>query len=189
MTNAKSTELETENASLRARIAQLEQQIEFMHQHPLLLRGLQGEILISCIVAGTLTAYATMHDVDTANGIKIEVKHAKPTLSNKVRGQHRRWQWNKLFGESGKKEFDFVLLIGDIDERYRNSYKEPDSPYVLFCIPSTELFPLTIKGQRDGYRKLDLNTNSRGKLQHSGRTLYQRYQITTDDLRTKFGIV
>src|SRR2546423_13713289 len=177
--------LEAENEALRERVVELERKVQFLETHSLLAQGIRGEVLISDVVNGKITTYAAAHDVKTVSGTRLEVKRAG--LSSPVkRTSTKRWQWAKIFGESGKKEFDFLILVGDADSRYQNLYRDPGSPYVIFCVPRTELFALTAPGQRKEYRAILLGSNPLVKKPES-RILFEQYQTTVAKLSDRFG--
>ncbi|MFC7556654.1 hypothetical protein ACFQU7_37180 [Pseudoroseomonas wenyumeiae] len=98
-----------------------------------------------------MTAYAASYDVSTNSGSKIEVKYVKVNQKYKDNPDHKRWAWGKIFGESGAKNFDYLCLVGERDERYISDYKDPTSPYVMFCVPFEEVSDLTMamNGGRD----------------------------------------
>ncbi len=99
--------------------------------------GIAGETLVCDLVGGELTSYATGFDI-TAAKIKIEVKYSR--LGSPVKGSKTlRWSWSKPLGWKDKgKTYDFLVLIGEKDDRFPNQYLDT-SRYVCFLIPRKEV--------------------------------------------------
>lgn len=186
---AENDRLKKEVDRLASRIMELEKKFEFLETHTLLARGIRGESLISTIVSGTLTSYAASHDVETAGGCRLEVKYsALHTHIKKYPDGASKWQWAKLLGEAGQKVFDYLLLVGEADRRFQRLYKDASSPYVIFCLPFSEIERLTTPGQKPGYRNLRLLTRPSDRHRAAGRELFERYQITVSELAERFGL-
>jgi hypothetical protein len=134
-----------------------------------------------------MTAYAAAHDVETKKGIRLEVKNSKLTDWDKRSGS-KKWQWAKLLGESGNKQFDFAILVGDADPRYKKYYKDNISPFIFFCIPFAELHKLTSQGQRTEYRQIYLGSNPLRLVRPESVVLFKEFQRTADELEKLFGI-
>jgi hypothetical protein len=119
---------------LHARIAFLEREVDFLKTHPTISQGIKGETLIVDITGGTLGAYADAHDVTVGGKTKIEVKFSK--LNSPVPGSStRRWNWSKPLGWKDKgKDYDFLLLVGEKDQRFEDQYYA-GAPYVFFMVP------------------------------------------------------
>lgn len=178
--------LRQENAALRLRLAALEAQLAFLGNHRTLAAGLTGEVLISQHVDGTTTAYAAGHDVRSANGQTIEVK--KSRLTEPAKGYaSRRWQWQKVFGQSGGKQYDYLLLVGDVDERFRQHYRNDGAPFVFFAIPFSDVGPLTTSGV-SGSRAIMLSSNPTGLRSEASRRMFDSYQVSPSDLTQRFGL-
>ena len=124
--------LKAENEALRRQVADLERQVLFLTTHSTLAAGMAGETIISKIISGKMTPYAEAFDVATVGGLRLEVKYARLNRHSKESLNTRRWPWGKVFGESGNKNYDFLILVGEADERYREKYKSPESQYVIF---------------------------------------------------------
>jgi hypothetical protein len=178
-------DLEAENARLRARIASLEQQLEWLANHKTLAQGLSGEVLISNIIDGAPTVHTAPHDVTAIDGTKIEVKKSKLTNPNPRKNTtSRRWIWNKIFGETGKKDFDFLILIGEAHPHHIDLYRTRD-PFVMFCVPYDEIFALTTNGPR-GARCITLAANP-SRVSGVSAILYTHYQVSVDEIEQRFG--
>jgi len=187
-------DLELENRNLKQKIADLEVQLTRLGKellqyrtHELLATGMRGEMLVSKLVNGRITAYAIGHDIKTADGTLLEVKRSKLHLWDKRSGS-TKWQWAKLLGESGKKKYDYAILVGDADPRYAKSYKDPDSSWVIFCVPFERLNEVTTPGQRVDYRHIQISTNPIGTRRILTRTLFEQYQVSMRDLGERFGL-
>jgi len=178
------TKLKRENQDLRAKVAVFE-------NHPALSDGVRGESLISSLVNGTITSASTPYDVFVEHsGIMIEVKFSR--LNRAVRGSTTmRWNWDKPFGESGKKVYDYLMLIGEKDRRYLMLYLDRACPYIIFDIPYDEVIPLTIKSSRhkDGFSKrlITLTTNPQ-TARSAASPLFKKYQVTLAIIKERYGL-
>lgn len=176
--------LEIENRKLRETIASLSERLSFLETHRTLAAGLRGETLISDLVNGKITAYATPHDIEvTATGQVIEVKLAKLNKPVRTSTTHR-WAWSKVFGESGRKKYDHLLLVGEADLKYREQYRDQGSPYVLFLVPYADVKALSVKTGRN--ESIILTTNPR-KAKSVAAPLFSRFQVSREELRV-FGL-
>jgi antitoxin HigA-1 len=114
---SKNVILENENRNLRRRDSHAQ--------------GLRGAVFVAELTGGVLTRYKDGWDVRMANGTLIEVKFSR------IHPQ-RRWTWDSLLGRNYTKIFDFLVLVGDKDERYDNRYPK-DLGYVCFLTPRSEV--------------------------------------------------
>lgn len=179
------SKLSQEVFSLREENSLLRKKVEILEKHPTLAKGIAGETLIAKLLGGALTKNNANHDVDLQrNGVKIEVKYSNLNLAVDY-STTQRWAWSKIFGESGKKEYDRLLLIGDTDPRWREQYLDRDSPYVIFDIPLNEAMPLTTQTGR--YRSIQLSTNPR-KARSTSASMFTHYQVTLAHLSEKYGV-
>lgn len=178
--------LQSENAALRAENERLKNQLHFLTTHKTIAAGIGGERIVSEVTNGILTAYAASFDITAANGATIEVKKAAPSKSEAGRPS-ARWQWGKVLGESGSKRFDFLLLVGEADERFQHLYRDPLSPFIAFCVPFSEVLSISTQGQQKT-RIARVSTNPEGVRTSSGRRLYDEFQVTMPELADRFGI-
>lgn len=180
--------LANENAFLKKRIEELEAKLSFLTKHKTLARGLAGERLISDAITGALTGHTASFDVSGPQGERIEVKSAKLTNAGAgAASEFRRWMWQKVFGETNQKTYDYLLLVGEAHSACASAYRDPDSPYVLFCIPHARVGQLTTAGTR-GALGIQLNCNpatARGR----SRSLFNEFQITLAELQERFGSI
>jgi len=78
--------------------------------------GIKTEFKISDLFPGSSVTGITHSngDIITVKGSRIEVKFS----SNHAHGESlARWEWLKIFGSSNKKEYDYLLLVGNINKR------------------------------------------------------------------------
>lgn len=134
---------------LKAENQKLREEVAFLRTHPTISQGIRGETLVANVVDGRLTAYRSGHDVETENGAKIEVKFSK--LNEPVKGRPtRRWNWSKPIGHMDKgKEYDYLLLLGEADERFPEQYEE-GVPYVCFLLPYGDVRSVMTRGAAIG---------------------------------------
>ncbi|MEX2643262.1 MAG: hypothetical protein WD270_07405 [Acetobacterales bacterium] len=174
------------NAELQKRIAELEEKLNFLINHRTLTAGISGELIVSELVNGIVTAYATAHDIVDRSGRTIEVKYSRLNRPSTL-AVTTRWAWAKVFGESGRKAYDFLLLVGDPDERWRSHYKDPNSPFIFFCIPREAVDALTMSSNAGRSRAIQLTTNPL-KARSRAAKLFAEYQVTRDELQSIFGV-
>jgi len=172
-----------ENAKLRQEIAELRQQLRFFDTHPTLALGMAGESLIAGISGGLETKHTAISDIILPDGATIEVKTAHLS-SPSLTAPTKRWQWNKIFGQTGLKSYDYLVLVGEIDERYRYTYSYSDHNYVFFLLPYIEVYRLSIKGS-----PLAIVLNSNPKTAR-GRSceLFAKFQASPDQLEQRFKV-
>jgi hypothetical protein len=177
--------LSQEVFTLREENSLLHRKVEILEKHPTLAKGIAGETLVAKLLGGALTEKNATHDISLErSGIKIEVKYSNLNLAVDYSTTYR-WAWSNIFGESGKKVYDRLLLVGDTDPRWREQYLDPESPYVIFDIPLNEAMPLTTQTGR--YRSIQLLTNPR-KVRSAAASMFTRYQVTLAHLSEKYGI-
>jgi hypothetical protein len=114
----------------------LRKELDFLKTFPTLAQGIKGETLVAQLAGGVITGYAESHDVTVHNGARLEVKYSH--LNRPGRSKTRRWGWSSLLGKQNRKEYDFLVLIGEKDPRYEAQYPG-DLPYVFFLVPRGEV--------------------------------------------------
>jgi hypothetical protein len=178
--------LRAENRDLKERVRALEEQLVYLRTHGTLARGLSGEQLVSSSIGGTLTVHTASFDVATRDGKSIEVKSGK--LTNAGAGDQssfRRWTWQKVFGETNQKQYDYLLLVGEANSVHRHCYRDPSSPFVLFCIPYDRVSEFTTAGTR-GALGIQLNSNPL-KARGRAKLLFDEFQVTLHEFKSQFG--
>jgi hypothetical protein len=177
--------LECDKLMLLEKISLLRKKVDILEKHPKLAAGIKGETLIVDLVQGVLTSVQAEHDITLLReGIKLEVKYSNLHIPNN-KSSTKRWSWLKIFGESGDKKFNKLILIGDVDPRYRNHYLDPECPYIIFDIPYEEAMPITKQTGR--FRSIQLTTNPQ-RVRSKTSALFDRYQTTVANLKEKYGI-
>lgn len=148
--------------------------------------AMTGEEFVVKLIGGVQTGHNDSSDI-LLNGIRIEVKTSD--LSSPNGGATKRWSWAQVFGDGGKKVFDSLILIGEIDIEHRSKYREPDSPFVIFEIPFSDLRgseELTVKSGRNNNRSIVLSTNPNSVRASGSKRLFHEYQVTRDELRGRY---
>ncbi len=169
--------LTTENDALKKRLS-------FLEGHETLSAGMRGEKLIASMLNGKLTSHTESFDVELPNGVLLEVKSSGLNIPSKT-APTRRWAWGKIFGEHGAKKFDYLVLVGVVDERYLTSYLDPTSPYVFFVVPYDQVDSLTIKNSK--VRGIQLTTNP-SRCTSAASPLFTEYQASVQQLKERFGL-
>ncbi len=179
-------ELQREVRDLREENRILRERVAFLQRHPTLAKGLKGESIVAKLVRGTMIAGNRPHDLLAKRGrFRLEVKYSGLLVT--VRGREtRRWVWTKPFGESGKKTYDRLLLIGVADPRFSTSYKDRPAAYVLFDVPITEVAELSVSAGK--YRAIHLTTNPLTARSVRSKKLFGDYQVTASVLRARYGL-
>lgn len=172
---------------LSAENIQLKQKVAFFENHPSVVAGIRGETLVANLISGSATAFNASHDIDTNNGLRIEVKYSKLNLANRQQtNTTKRWSWKNIFGSGGQKNYDRLILIGEVDQRYASSYLKPDSPVVIFDIGYADVMKLTSLTEHQ-QRLIQLSSNP-ASVRSRAKSLYTEFQITTDDLTQRYGL-
>jgi hypothetical protein len=99
---------------------------------------------------------------------RVEVKYSKLYWNDK------QWRFVKTLGESGRRRFDILLLIGLADRRFLDRY-HPDATFtrlVFFAIPFSAVKAYCYQGR---YRQIDVPTDPQNHRRKAA-PLY-RYQI------------
>jgi hypothetical protein len=161
----------------------LEQQVSFLRTHKTLQTGMTGETIIAKAVKGAVTAYAGSYDVQIGEQ-QLEVKFSTLLRSGLLTGDSTRWAWLKLLGEGGNKKYDFLVLVGEKDLRWRAYYLDKSTPYVFFLIPRDEVASLMHQSGR--YHGIFVRSNPRGRRRSRADALFSAYQLSYNDLERKF---
>ena len=100
---------------------------------------------------------------------------------------HRDIKPSNLLGGTGSKDYDQLVLVGEVNERYRDDYLDPTAKFVMFDIPFSEIEAVMMQGVSDGSNAyLQLNSNRRGVRKSKSQLLYDKYQVTGDQLSDRY---
>jgi len=177
--------LREENEGLRSINYRLQEQLKVLEADHRIQAALRAEAFVSRLANGVMTSHNDSYDVRSSRGLRLEVKFSKLNLNDRRRANPtRRWAWAKPFGESGRKEFDNLILIGVKDDAYRHLYLDPGNDFIFFDVPFNEISPLTILTKR--YVSIQLTTNPQTAFS-SASPLYSQYQVTARDLENRYG--
>jgi hypothetical protein len=178
----------SEVVRLRAENARLRKKVAFFERNSMTLFGTKGEHLVAKLSGGFKTAAKTAKfDVKIPSGARVEVKSASlnTLYANKPDGT-KRWAWMRILGMGGKKPFNWLVLLGEVDDRYRGRYADPRSPYVVFLLPKRAVAKhLIASGPGPG---IQLTTNPQ-TVGPKGRELFEKYQVTRKELTRRLGAV
>jgi hypothetical protein len=168
-------ELELENADLRAQTASVK-------ASSWVGVGNRGEEYVAKLIGGKMTRVSEHYDVLTKNGIRMEVKTS--TLNLAVESSTtRRWTWTLSPGFATCKHFDCLILVGDVDPRFRDFYRERRASYILFDVPYEALLAVV----RHTSSMVQLSTNPKTARTAVAKALYKNYQVTHDEFISKYG--
>jgi len=164
------TYTEEEVEQLLEHIRRLEGEVEFLRAHPALAQGLKGERLICALTGSIATQLNTSFDLTSKVGLKVEVKLSKLHTPVKASPNTKRWTWTKPMGWLDKgKDYDYLILLGEKDTRYRNQYLD-DAPYVAFIVPLKDVPAICSAGRMIG-ANVNLTTNLKTVNSEAGRAL------------------
>jgi hypothetical protein len=168
--------LERDNADLKRKNAELESELESLRLDPTLARGLKGETYIASLTGGDLTSYGDSYDVILTNGVQLEVKQCnKPYRPSS--SITKRWNWYHVLGTSGRKEYDYLVLLGEKDPRYVDQYPA-DIPLVIFLIPRSAVNLLAVKGTQ-----IAINTNLKTARAPKALELKRHLVMAVDEIK------
>lgn len=172
--------------SLLAENGRLKREVEFLRDHPTLAKGIRGETIFAKLLRATRATRGAPHDLVTRRGeLRLEVKYSSLLRTYTNREGHR-WVWTKLFGEMGNKQFDRLLLIGDLDPRFRERYLDPTSPYVIFDLPYQDALDLADGTQPGRRSRLQLTTNPQTVTSWKSRALFDGFQVQISELLGRY---
>ena len=176
--------LEATVKMLRDQVSTLQEKLFLWERHPKIAQGIKGESLV--VQLTNLPPSSRNASFDIGNDtIKIEVKFSG-LYANESGGSVFRWHWAKVFGQSGKKTYDRLLLVGRKDAQFSSNYLDANSHYIFFDVPYPEVSALATSGGNAG-SSIRLSSNpatSRGKSSH----LFNRYQVTEAELVARYGV-
>jgi hypothetical protein len=177
--------LRREVANLRQENQALREKLDALPELSSSDQGLTAERFVAGILRGGLTEKTNEIDIRLEDRTRIEVKYAN--LNSPVKqSSTKRWVWRHVFGESGRKRYDFLILLGERDDRYSKYYKEKISDYVIFCIPFERINEFATKSKEG---QIFLTTNPHIVRKNRSRTirLFTDFQVDSMDLAAKFG--
>ena len=150
--------------------------LEKLTKHPTFSKGLVGEHLVSMAVIGKITGHTEGHDVATKTA-KIEVKFASPNRTRR-NSKANRWAWAKVLGQSGSKNFDYLVLLADWDPQTRvdNQYNDE----LIFCVVIKRSKLIALYGAELNQITMSTNFNKVGRS--SKFDLLHEYAIRFSDL-------
>jgi hypothetical protein len=172
---------------LRARVAKLEAQLNFLERHDFLTQGFRGETLICELTGGTASALGQAYDVLVGQILKLEVKFSR--LRVPVKGAlTRRWQWTRPLGWNNYgKDYDLLLLVGEKDFRYLGQYPD-SSPYVYFLVPKVNVRELMTVDREMDAGHISVSTNLLN-MRSAKSKLLQRFLVPLDRIQALRPIV
>jgi hypothetical protein len=176
------------NSSLIIENKMLKKKLILLEKHPIIVKGIKGEkIILNLLNNAQPSKPQASHDIELlTDDLTLEIKFAKLNLAGK-NTTTQRWSWMKVLGESGKKEYHRLILIGDTDPKFKNKYKDPESPYIVFDVPYDKVDHLSIHSGK-GKKNIQLTTNPDTAKRSKAAILFSRYQITFTELSEKYAI-
>lgn len=168
---------------LEKEVKQLKERLQMLESKPMFQAGFSGESIVSKIVDGIPTAFCVPHDITTIkNGKLLEVKYSNLNVPVKGRST-KRWTWAHIFGSSGKKVYDQLILVGDrdLDIEYGDLV---DCPYVFFDVPYHE-----VEGVMRASGLIQISTNPKKARTKEARLLFDKYILSSQDLNARYGLL
>jgi hypothetical protein len=156
---------------LRERIRELEEENEKLKKKFDRARGVPAEVLVAQMTGGTRTdRYKDLYDVKTEQGNRIEVKLSK--VHDYKSTKTKRWTWNAILGP---KQYDFLVLAGEKDPRFCESYPA-NLEYVFFLVPQSAVDDINSRGDC-----IALNTNFATARAPKSKILIERYLVHSQE--------
>ena len=166
----------------RSQIAWLQKEIDILRDHidhfsP--AGGFSAEAFVASIVGGQVTSHTEQADVKLPSGLCLEVKYSRLNRPNPV-SPTLRWSWAHVFGNSGNKKYESLILVGKQDSRFVDAYKDPLSPYVIFDVPYSAVSSLARNGLIAATTKPTWNSTTRGLL-------FSKFEVSRRELADRYG--
>jgi hypothetical protein len=175
--------LEKELAKCKAESALLSQKVAFLTSHPTIAAGIKGVTLIAELLRQPPTTGNAPYDI--GGKVRIEVKYA--CLCPNVPGSKTlRWEWGKVFGNGGKKEYDRLILVGEKDPRFLPLYKGLGAPYAIFDVPYEGVQRMVTDGGEARERIMLLSNPQKVRPTTRARPLYAEYEVTVELLESTY---
>jgi hypothetical protein len=92
------------------------------------------------------------------------------------------WAWKDIFGENDKKQYDNLILLGELDMNYISSYRKPLDQFIIFNIPFKKAVYLT-SGKSSIYATTDPKKTRKYSMASQ---LFKEYQMTPRELKKAF---
>jgi hypothetical protein len=176
--------LRRENAVLKLEVERLRNQLSFLSTNKRLDHGSRSETFLARLLKAETTGHTAAYDLVTSGGARLEIKSSRLLGVNEA--ATRRWMWGGILGAHGKKNFDWIILMGDSDERYAHHYAEPASPFVLFLLPFSDL-PHWISGSgKTRYIQVTSNPDSK-RASKKTKSFFNNFMVTSSFIEEKFG--
>lgn len=170
--------------SLTAENQRLLREVDFLQRHSDTPCGVRGESLVAMWVRGEHTAGNAESDVLVSEtGLRLEVKYSRLNIPYPG-ATTKRWNWQKILGEFGNKEYDRLVLIGEKDERFPEGYGNAPDPWVIFDLPFEDVQSVVTPSGR--WQAITLTTNPL-KAKSRGSALYRRYRVSVADIEARYG--
>lgn len=173
-------QLENELQVSRTQLERLEEQLLWFKTHQTLARGVSGEKLTAHAAIASLTKHTDSVDLILSNGRTVEVKATGITRQHGENSTSGRWQWEKIFGQTNAKSYDFLILVAEADAQYAHAYLDPVSTQVLFVVPKSAVMALTVNGA-GGARRIAITTNPK-RARGSAAALFTEFQVRASDV-------
>ncbi len=173
------------NLDSQTRIAELESTIKSLKERLRSADPLNGgvvEFYIADLISGRLTTGLSPHDIVSPNGLFLEVKFSRLGCPHKT-SESRRWSWGNPLGEGGAKVFDRLILVGEVDEKFRPRYRDPDSPYVIFDVPFEEVNDI-----KRTLPIIQITTSPDSGWSRTKKRLFSEFAITRAELVERYGV-
>ncbi|MHC2021485.1 hypothetical protein [Methylobacterium sp. CM6247] len=178
--DAEIEKLQKENATLLIKIDNLNRHLTALRTRLKSVTGNEGEDLLAGLLIGDLTVGNKSFDFIGNDGLKYEIKTSKLGVPM-IGANTKRWTWSKIFGMSRKKEFDWIVLVGEKDERFADHYTDKESDVVCFIISYETAIELIDKNNTI---QLTSNPNTASKSKSS--VLFTNGQMSRKEILDKF---
>lgn len=179
--------LERQVKKLSLEKCELENELKLTRRHERNSTGSRGERYIQSLIGGKVTSNGAGHDLEI-RGKRLEIKTSQCRRVDQNRDQEavtKRWTWHRPFGENGTNKYHFLVLIGDMDSRFRKLYRDQEKPasrYVIFLIPKRRVQQFVT--ETEGGAMIQITTNPKRQRTSKGRKIWNEdFQKTRHELK------
>ena len=97
--------------------------------------GQNAELYILELLNGIPSIRNDGHDMIVRGGKLLEVKGSDCSHFKVNKGDYHRWTWHNFLGSGGNKTYHRLILVGEPDKKYIETYKDKKAPFVIFDVP------------------------------------------------------
>jgi hypothetical protein len=120
---------------LREENGRLERKVSWLKRLIRNSTGENAELSIAELLNAMHSEKNDAHDMTVRDGKLLEVKGSLCNHFNVKKGDYWRWTWHNFLGSGGNKTYDRLILVGEADKKYIETYRDKKAPFVIFDVP------------------------------------------------------